>query len=302
MISLNFNLLSRLLNALHCILKLSRTVGTVAAFLILSLSLARGETSYEINGFSGTGFSISSSSWLAGNTFSESGTSAFGSYQFTANVAFCSATRGGGIVTLVPPSSADPGVGGQASFDHVFDQPVDLSSLDYIGIDLTHGHSFNPVSLILVTLTNGKILQIQQTTTNVFGRNQTKFPIYDLVSRHGFSRYHPAQVQSLSVVIDVLSPSSMSLNAIRVVRIAPRPPLSLRFSLGGIRGAVVEANRPLAPNEIYRLEASHDLANWFDKGFNVRGDGSTPVFHKYLSDARFYRMSYYNYVDTSSNP
>ncbi len=255
----------------------------------------RGETSVEINGFSGSNFSLA-----AEQTFSEKRTSPLGSYQFTAYSYSGGASRQNGKVTLQLPTAN--GGFGSLQLSHVFDQPVDLSTVDYIGVDFTHGLAYNPVSSILIYLENGSALEIANTTLAPLLPGQKKFPIYDLKSQSGYTRVHPSRVKSVHVIISCSSSTAMAVafDALRVVTIAPKPPVSLSMTLGGIRDVVVTTNRPMGTNEIYRLEASHNLVTWFDKGSKVRGDGNAPVFEKFFNDARFYRMSYYNYVDISA--
>jgi hypothetical protein len=266
----------------------------IAATFASSL-IAEAETSIEINDLSGPAFTLAAS-----QTFTEAGTSPLGSYQFTVSTNTGGVSRENGTVTLLPVSDEF----GSMQLGYVFDQPVDLAAKDYIGIDLTHGMSNNPVNWIMIYLENGSVLEMQNLWHEPFLPSQKKFPIYDLKSRFGSSRLHPTRVKSLHIFIGGFSSgpgTNVVVDSVHVTAIAAKPPLSLIMTLGGIRDVIVTTNRQIGTNEIYRLEASNNLIDWFDKANKVRGYGSAPVFEKYFNDAKFYRMSYYNYVDVSAH-
>lgn len=258
---------------------------------LISLTRVTAETSTEVNGFSGSAFTLARD-----GTFTEGRTSPLGAYSFNAYSLTGGVSRSSGKVTLTPTPQDQYA---SATFGHTFAQPVDLSTLDYIGIDLTHTGTANPVQWIILYLEGGNSLELKNTTLNPFLTNQKKFPFYQMVAPSGSFRLHPESVTGLHVQILAQS-GPVAVDAIRVASLAPRTPLSLGMTVGGTREVVVTTSRAIGQNEVFRLEASNNLVNWFDKQAITRGTGQPPVFEKYFQDGKFYRVSYYNYVDVSA--
>lgn len=187
-----------------------------------------------------------------------------------------------------------------------FDSPADLSAVDFFDIDYAHTELKTPLSGIYLRLENGKTLRyigtfVRSGKPYIIGRFQTKIPVYEFEGR-GSDSYIAQQmigVTELTIEFEVLGDSTVLAKSFGSW-ILNKKAMGLKTRVevdSGNKMLAIESDRPVGPDELYRLELSSDLVRWQINSQLFRGTGEKALFKKTTPKAPWYRLSFFNYVD-----
>ena len=212
-------------------------------------------------------------------------------------------------VTLYPTS--EPEYPAFMDFFIKFDSPVDLADVDFFKVISTHSQQESPLAYVMLFLENGVQLHFIPGYYNhhdeevmSFGRQQTKIPVYQFIESPTRAPVPEMRVSEIRLGFSTYETNSILATSLSAGIIAKKP-LSLEASLdwnfvASVPALVLESNRPIGPDELYRLEISDDLKNWAINSRLLRGTGSKATFTKVIPKGPWYRFSIFNYIDVDS--
>lgn len=267
----------------------------IVAFLLLPLFTGRAEPILLIDSFSDLNFRIASESMLTSDVYETARASDAGPMDFRAYVGACEMNAGGGEIAINLTSAG----GALAGLSFEFPTPIDLSQFDYIEVGLRHKLPRNPISGVYLKLMSGAMLERRNLSMSPILPSQTRIGIYEFESSWDYWIHSQNAVRRIDVAFETphgVQGEVVYIDSVSFGSMSPKSRFNLSIRRMGSDRLQVKADRTFGSMHLYRLEASFDLRRWFDKSGWIQGDGSTPVFSKVFSDARYYRMSYYNLV------